>query len=660
MNKNSLLLPLLLTLLAGCGKIEHTTMTAPPPTPASSPAPSPMAETGTPPTGAAVPSGGSSVIAPDWRAEISTKTKFGAAESSAPDPGLKLITTEQPEHTYDLQATVLNAVPVKKGDTILVRFAARSLKSDFASGVTKLKVGFGKSSAPWDSSYSGEIGVGAAWQRFDIPFTCKNDFVAKDARVVFQFGYPVQTAEIADVQCLDFGTSVLPSALPKTARHADAVSPEVLAAEIARIAKMRAEVSAFAKPVPANGRTLHVSASATAAGDGSEAAPFNSLSRAIATVKPGDTVLVADGEYRDVGGFAIKTSGTPDAWIKIKAAPGARPKIISSGWLGFGMRGGLGYIEIEGFDIGWVPNPNPAPDAKPVHGSGIAMEYATHHIRVINNVIHGFGTGGIISLDCDYLCIEGNVVYDTSKTSPYGGSAISLCRAFDFDRVDGYHNVVRGNIAYDNELKVVTAIGSGGTGRTITDGNGIIIDSLDHSRANPLKPHYEDKNGPLAPYHGRTLVENNLMYNNGGRGIHSFRSSNVDVVNNTCYMNQKSADVNGGEYTGIEGANLTFFNNIAYGRKEKRGNTQDGSTHVIWSHNLFYNCADFLVHDGSIEADPKFVAPALDAKPEGFRLQADSPALGQGLTAVALADDLDGKPRPASGPTDLGAYQLTR
>lgn len=612
------------------------------------------------PPAAAVTFSGASVTPPDWRAAMlvarAPATNLGGFQSSAPAPGLKLITRQQPPNVYNLQIGLPNQIPLKKGDTLFVRFAARSLKPDLATGVTKIRVSFSKAAPHYDSSYNGEIGLGSAWERYDIPFTCQNDFAANEARLNFMFGYPAQVAEIADVQVFRYGPEVLPAALPKTKHHADPVSPKVLAAEITRIAAMRNEI-AVAKPAPVPGRNLHVSPKGAAAGKGSADAPFASIPQALAVVQPGDTILVAAGDYREVNGIAIKVSGRPDAWIKIKAAPGARPKIISSGWHGFGLTGGISYIEIEGFEVAWVPNPQ---TAKQVDGVGIAPAYASHHLRFLNNVVHGFGTGGICSLDCDYLHLEGNVIYDTAKTSPYGGSAISLCRAFNCDEFAGYHNVVRGNICYDNELLVSVLESSGGNGRTLTDGNGIIIDVFMRSRANPRKPHTQDRGGPLEPYRGRTLVENNLIYDNGGRGIHVFRSEKVDVINNTCYMNQKSADINAGEFTAIQAAQVTFLNNIAHGRKEKRGNTQDGSTRIIWSHNLFYNCADVLMHDGIIEADPKFVAPGLKARPEGFRLQPDSPALGCGLNKAAPSTDIGGLIRPAAGPIDLGAYQRTK
>ena len=612
------------------------------------------------PPAAPVTFSGASVTPTDWRgAMLATRapaTDLGGLQSSAPASGLKLITRQQPPNVYNLQIGLPNQIPLKKGDTLFVRFAARSLKPDLATGVTKIRVSFSKAAPHYDSSYNGEIGLGSAWERYDIPFTCGNDFAANEARLNFMFGYPAQVAEIADVQVFRFGPEVLPAALPKTKHHADPVSSQVLAAEITRIAAMRNEL-AVAQPAPAPGRTLHVSPKGSAGGKGSADAPFTSIPQALAVVQPGDTILVAAGDYRELNGVAIKVSGRPDAWIKIKSAPGARPKIISSGWNGFGLTGGISYIEIEGFEIAWVPNPK---TAKQVDGVGIAPAYASHHLRFLNNVIHGFGTGGICSLDCDYVHLEGNVIYDTAKTSPYGGSAISLCRAFNCDENPGYHNVVRGNICYDNELLVSVLETSGGNGRTLTDGNGIIIDVFMRSRANPRKPHYQDRGGPLEPYRGRTLIENNLIYDNGGRGIHVFRSEKVDVVNNTCYMNQKSADINAGEFTAIQASRVNFLNNIACGRKDKRGNTQDGSTRIIWSHNLFYNNADVLMHDGLIEDDPKFIAPGLKARPEGFRLQPGSPALGCGLKKVAPLIDLTGASRSIAGPIDLGAYQRSK
>lgn len=597
-----------------------------------------------------------SVINSDWRgvilADWKTPPTFGRIEPSA--DGLKLITTLQPERIFNLQTTLLSQIPLRKGDTLMIRFAARSLVADKATGVTKLRVNFSKASPDWDVSHQSEIGLTSGWQRYDIPFTCKGDFAPGEARLSFTFGFPAQELEVADLQVLKFGPEVSIASLPKTKRYADPVAPETVQAELNRIAKMKAELDAVKDPSPANGKVIYVAKDGRASGNGSKTAPFASISQALEGVQPGDTIEVGAGEYIEPKGISFKKSGRPEAWIHLRAQAGTRPKLITSGWSGIEVRGGIGYVEIEGFELEWVENAEvTAANGAPIYGSGIAMMYATHHVRVLNNIVHGYGTGGIVSLDCDYLHIEGNLIYNTSKTSPYGGSAISLCRAFNFDDKPGYHNVVRGNIAYDNELKVVVLETSGGNGRTLTDGNGIIIDVFNRSRKNPLIPHQQDKNGPIEAYRGRTLVENNLLYDNGGRGVHVFRSSKVDVLNNTTYLNQKSADINAGELTAIESSEVVFVNNLSYGRKEKRINNQDGSSKVIWLHNLLAGSDDALTHDGIIQDDPQFVAPALNAKPEGFRLQPNSPARGKALKILAPTLDVLGNPRAGA---DLGAF----
>jgi parallel beta-helix repeat protein len=600
---------------------------------------------------------GTSVISADWRTAViagSTKVnEYGSAEIS--NDGVMLTTLKQPPNLYNLQLQAFNEIPVKKGDTMLIRFAARSLKADRDTGSTKLKFGFSKSSPPYNVSVNLEVGVGAEWQRFDVPFTMKDDFGPREARFSMVFGYPAQIAEISDLQVIRFEPEVPLSALPKTKRFADKVDPAVLEAELARIAKMRKELDDVKDPSPANGRTLHVEVTGSASGNGKKDSPFATIQQALKVVEPGDTILVGAGEYVDPEGISVRKSGTPDAWIKIKAAPGARPKLVSSNWSGIGLAYGISYIEIEGFELAWVRHPS----LPTTHGSGIAPMYASHHIRMLNNVVHGFGTAGIASLDSDYMYVEGNVLFNNAKTSPYGGSCISLCRAFNADDKPGYHNVVRKNICFDNELLESTSVASGGNGHALTDGNGIIIDVFDRSRANPLKKHSEDKNGPLTPYYGRTLVENNLFYDNGGRGIHVFRSSNVDVVNNTGYMNQKSADINAGEYTAIEAKNVVFLNNIGYARKGKRANAQDGSAKVIWKDNLFFNHTDAMIHDGIIEADPLFVSQGLTAslQTNDFRLKAGSPALGKGNAKAGATVDIKGIPRSVKS-IDLGAYQI--
>lgn len=78
-----------------------------------------------------------------------------------------------------------------------------------------------------------------------------------------------------------------------------------------------------------SGKTIRVAPGGS--GDGSEARPFGTIQQAVDVAGPGDTVLVAPGTYRE--SVVVKTSGTPDAWLLIKAQPGATLDGSDAGFL---------------------------------------------------------------------------------------------------------------------------------------------------------------------------------------------------------------------------------------------------------------------------------------------------------------------------------------
>ena len=62
---------------------------------------------------------------------------------------------------------------------------------------------------------------------------------------------------------------------------------------------------------------VHVSASAAAGGDGSAAAPFQTIQAGVNHALPGTQVLVADGLYHEA--VVFPASGTAGNWIQVKA-----------------------------------------------------------------------------------------------------------------------------------------------------------------------------------------------------------------------------------------------------------------------------------------------------------------------------------------------------
>ena len=365
---------------------------------------------------------GTPVVA-DWKNMITTRWKtgpeFGRIESS--DDGLRLITTEQPQHIYSLQAQMVNEIALAKGDTMLIRFAARSLQSASISGSTKLGVGMGKASPDWDRSYKGEVSLSAQWQRYDIPFTCQNDFAPGEAQITFTFGYPAQQAEIADVKVLRFGPQVTLASLPKTKRRAEEVAPAIVQGELKRIAEMKSELEAIKNPAPANGTIISVAKTGSATGNGSKQKPFATIGQALAIVKPGDTIQKSARAnlHRTQRHFDPRLRAVPTPGFIFRPRPARGPNWLLP--IGAALNCAKRHRLYRNQRLrAW----NGCPDAEALNAgqsqsaftvrASISPMYALAS-RPRDFTITWFtatAPTGIGTLDCDYVTVEGNTVYD--------------------------------------------------------------------------------------------------------------------------------------------------------------------------------------------------------------------------------------------------------
>lgn len=375
----------------------------------------------------------------------------------------------------------------------------------------------------------------------------------------------------------------------------------------------------------------------------SPTAAFATLQQAANVAQAGDTVKVESGTYTNPGAtFAVvlSHSGTAGAPITFEADDGAHPVLDSSGNLeGFRIEGS--YITLKGFEVkGDEQSVNAStPDGNAAEGSGIIIcgagvgsGIATHDV-IENNTVHDEPGGGIANnSSADYVSVLNNTVYDNGWYSRWGSSGISLFGLMNSDsNTSAYKNVVAGNVLYGNkQLTPSTAIGS----NKVTDGNGIIVDSLDQKG-----------------YAGKTLVENNVSYNNGangvGTGMHEFDSSNVSFLYNTAYDNASSL----GQIVADGGSNNVIENNIEVAAA---GQTVDRApSGGVEDYNVLAGGGSIgakAAHD--IAADPRFV----NAGAGNFQLQSGSPAIGAANSAYPASTDIAGAPRPAAG-ADIGAYE---
>ncbi|MEH2194320.1 MAG: right-handed parallel beta-helix repeat-containing protein [Nostoc sp.] len=360
----------------------------------------------------------------------------------------------------------------------------------------------------------------------------------------------------------------------------------------------------------------------------STSSAFRTIQKAADITNPGDTVLIMNGAYTNSAqaGSAvdIKRSGTPQGWIRYKAYPGHFPKIKHNTWSGIAISHRASYIEINGLEVignndnitlDYALSQKTNRTNKFTNGNCITVDGRinghVHHIRILNNKVHKCGGAGISVMEADYVTVDNNTVFDNAWYGIYGASGISMLHNWNSDNNRGYKMFVTNNKSYNNRM-YVPWIDQG----KITDGNGIIIDSLRDER----------QNSKLGVYTGRTLVQNNLTFNNGGSGIHAFLSEHVDIVNNTAVLNNQSPEIEGGQIFAHTSSDVRILNNIIYAFPGKDVNNNTQNKNVLYDYNIYINSSKISVkgpHD--IVADSQFFKkyPTLKKISDNWKSQLD-------------------------------------
>ncbi|MEH2160057.1 MAG: right-handed parallel beta-helix repeat-containing protein [Nostoc sp.] len=360
----------------------------------------------------------------------------------------------------------------------------------------------------------------------------------------------------------------------------------------------------------------------------STSSAFRTIQRAVDITNPGDTVLIMNGVYTNsaqAGSVVdIKRSGTAQGWIRYKAYPGHFPKIKHNTWNGVEISHRASYIEINGLEVignndnitlDYALSQKTNRTNKFTNGNCIIVDGRinghVHHIRILNNKVHKCGGVGIGVMESDYVTVDNNTVFDNAWYGVYGASGISMLHNWNSDNNRGYKMFVTNNKSYNNRMYVPWIdVGK------ISDGNGIIIDSSRDERKDPK----------LGAYIGRTLVQNNLTFNNGGSGIHAFLSDHVDIVNNTAVLNNQSPEIEGGQIFAYTSSDVRILNNILYAFPGKDINNNTENKNVLYDYNIYINSSKISVngpHD--IVADSQFFKkyPTLKKISDNWKSQLD-------------------------------------
>ena len=373
------------------------------------------------------------------------------------------------------------------------------------------------------------------------------------------------------------------------------------------------------------------------------AQPCKNPWRLMHVLQPGDVGHVGPGIY---AGIYITVSGAPGLPISFV---GNGAKIVEPSQQGINFSNGVHHVNVIGFDV------------VSQQKNGIFLSSGAHHLLIQNNVVHDSPVAGIGGMGNDYVTIVQNTIYNTAKGSPLDSSAISLYQLNNVDNGAQYHNIISGNKIYNN-ANLVAPSGS----QHPSDGNGIIIDDSRHTQNNNTNP----------PYTGSTLIENNLVFNNGGRGIHVYLSDNVEIRNNTCYANNWAPGGmwRTGEIAAVSSGNVNVQNNIVLPVASTMTDSPRYHYGIVFTQSSgLQNRADYNLSYGgdgpyysdnigtpsygshNIGSNPLLRNASTDPATADFRPTSMSPAFGAGNPDDYAPYDYSGVTR--SVPITVGAYQ---
>ncbi|MEJ2009202.1 MAG: NPCBM/NEW2 domain-containing protein [Acidobacteriota bacterium] len=369
----------------------------------------------------------------------------------------------------------------------------------------------------------------------------------------------------------------------------------------------------------ASAATFYVSPSGSDTNSGSSSAPLKTIQKAADVVNPGDTVIVANGTYKDTNNDNIivylNRGGRSGNWITFRsenkwgAVLDGQNNTTGYCW-SFGAN--ASYVSVEDFEV------------KGCSKKGFQSNAGADYVHIYGNKIHDIGreestsvygkAGIFVGSGSTNYTIDSNLIYSNGRLNPNTTPSVSEASC-------GY------NICYGND-------------------HGIYMYGSDQTIINNI--FYDQKSGWDIQITGGTSSD----------------GPNWNIVNNTFYgMNpEKDGQIVVWTSGGNMVTNLLIQNNISYGSKhvfvyslstgdstwQLKNNLVYGATTLIkgWRGALTYAASGNIMGQ-----DPLFA----DLANYDFHLQSTSPAIDQGIYLIGY--DADGNPR--LGNTDIGAYEYT-
>ncbi|GAA1608349.1 carbohydrate binding domain-containing protein [Kribbella karoonensis] len=491
-----------------------------------------------------------------------------------------------------------------------------------------------------------------------------------------------------------------------------------------KIALLVVTLLTLALPAPvasAAGTSYYVNCAATSAGNGTQAAPWNTLSETNAHVfSAGDRLLFARGTTC-AGQLKPSGSGTAAAPVTVDTyGSGARPVIAGGGTVYAAVHlYNVQYWEIRGLE---VTNQG----ATAAERNGILVELAdfgTGSHYVVDDVyvhdVNGGDTknsngiqfrvsGTTTPTHFDDVTVENSEIYHVDReglttSSSWGCRAIYACTSgpawtanthvvFRNNRIHdiggdgvvlriGADAVVEHNTAYDIWMRSAgnnAGIWTINSDRTVVQYNevyrvrrpccndGMAFDSDGGNRGVIFQYNFShDNEGGFVLFCGcasgwstsGTIVRYNLSINDKSRILYAAGENAAQIYANTFYLPSGST-TKVIEDNGSSSTKATWTNNII---DNLGSGGYDQVANYVFRGNLYFgnHPATEPTDPYKSTADPLLVSPGSTA-PDGYRLRSGSPALRAGLNlAGSAATDYFGSSVPVNCRPDIGFHQLS-
>jgi hypothetical protein len=398
----------------------------------------------------------------------------------------------------------------------------------------------------------------------------------------------------------------------------------------------------------ARATTYYVATTGSDSNPGTQAQPFKTISKGIATAASGDTLLVADGTYNEHD----LDFGTKNLVLQSQSNHPAAC-ILDCQQLGAGIliQGGQ-TATISGLTIqnGLTPNNHTA--------GGVYVSFS--NASVTNCLFTGNGFGFSNGLGADALYVDGSNVTVTGCTFSANGNISRGVDSVVF--VGNSGNAALSDCTFANNAS--TPLAQGGapgsvctvTRCSFTGNSGLYAGAIDEdlgggtltATACIFQGNSSVMFGAVVCEGGTVTLRSSLFLGTDHNVVaEALQVGTISVINCTI----------AGHWAALQaqvGGHLTVANSIIWGDDPQNAGifVLNGGTGTATNSDIIGGFAG----TGNINTDPLFVNPAGG----NFHLQPTSPCINTGSAAAPNlpAADLDGVPRILGSAPDMGAYEF--